>query len=793
MIDFSVIIPCYNSESYIDKCVASILAQVQVTTQIVLIDDCSTDNTWNLLEDLSEKHSNITCKRLSQNQGQANARNVGIAMSRGEYIGFLDSDDLYKDAEVLSKWLAVSKENDLDVCIAQFNRFSDDGTKHSSTKVPMISGGVGSTKDSPSIVNTQSSWQVIYRQEFAHRTNLSFSKKLRQREDRLFFIEAFTLADRIGVADLEAILYRDHSESTMKQVSFEQMAQFNTHMGIMAEIIDRAREADRIHPDFERANAAVYFTQAFRYWSTLLISGLSAGASENGSATATADSAISHEFIANLHRLTKQSAPLFRDIYFRRSSTIEALKIEGTLDIARMAIAAERNDILLKLFASERVHHSSLRELVEVSDFDWAEEAALQYQKYNRNAVFVEEPLAGIPPLSSLVKKLVLHIGLPKTGSSAVQEFFENERFPMLERGIYYPIYGAGREVGMRRNRSAGHFTAIQQILKNSENNVAERWAAEIHCLDHKVDTLVISSETIMTQLLWPSSQESALGHPNPVSAVIEALGIKDVEIVVILRRQDEWFRSFYREVMANPFNLVTETGTQFFYNLHDRGLFDYEQILDQMNASNAISKVHVNSHKNIRLSGGAVEWFLSVLGASDVEFDNDTSALVNESVSDAIAANARYLKLMRLARPTAEKLWAEVSTSERLQNSSYSLFTPEQWAEVEQKLAPFLEAYDNRFPDEKPKERRPISTEWLAVHPILLETELNYFPHKNQIGLERIAAKYKKLLRKIRKERKSVHLENLKANGVGNKIGGMLFRTRETARKLKVILKQPS
>ncbi|MFT6919998.1 MAG: glycosyltransferase involved in cell wall biosynthesis, partial [Cognaticolwellia sp.] len=89
----SVIIPCYNVEVYIERCIDSILSQTIVDElQVICIDDGSTDNTFNLLEKYRNKFHNIILIKQS-NQGQSAARNKGLELATGEYVGFIDSDD----------------------------------------------------------------------------------------------------------------------------------------------------------------------------------------------------------------------------------------------------------------------------------------------------------------------------------------------------------------------------------------------------------------------------------------------------------------------------------------------------------------------------------------------------------------------------------------------------------------------------------------------------------------------------------------------------------------------------
>lgn len=105
----SVIIPTYNSEKYIAETLNSVLNQTYREIEIIIIDDCSKDNTFEIVKEYEKKYSNIVCLKQEQNKGVAEARNRGIKKSRGRYIAFLDSDDLWYEKK-LEKQLKLMKE-----------------------------------------------------------------------------------------------------------------------------------------------------------------------------------------------------------------------------------------------------------------------------------------------------------------------------------------------------------------------------------------------------------------------------------------------------------------------------------------------------------------------------------------------------------------------------------------------------------------------------------------------------------------------------------------------------------
>ena len=110
----SVIVPVYNAEKYIEKCVMSILSQTYGDIEVLLIDDGSTDQSGHIIDNIAKTDSRISVLH-TENRGVAKARNCGIAQSKGEYIAFLDSDD-QMDAHFIEKAISAIKDSDYVSC-----------------------------------------------------------------------------------------------------------------------------------------------------------------------------------------------------------------------------------------------------------------------------------------------------------------------------------------------------------------------------------------------------------------------------------------------------------------------------------------------------------------------------------------------------------------------------------------------------------------------------------------------------------------------------------------------------
>lgn len=89
----SVIIPVYNAKIYIRSCIEGLLRQTVKGLEIIIVDDCSVDGSYDICLDLAEKYDGIKLLRMEENSGPGKARNMGIMSAGGEYITFMDSDD----------------------------------------------------------------------------------------------------------------------------------------------------------------------------------------------------------------------------------------------------------------------------------------------------------------------------------------------------------------------------------------------------------------------------------------------------------------------------------------------------------------------------------------------------------------------------------------------------------------------------------------------------------------------------------------------------------------------------
>lgn len=123
----SVIMPAYNSEHWISRSLNSVLNQTLKKIEIVVIDDCSSDSTTNIVKDIEKTDSRITLIELERNSGVANARNIGIDRANGQYVAFLDADDCWAK-DKLKVQTDYMRAHDCDFSYCDYFLINDENT-----------------------------------------------------------------------------------------------------------------------------------------------------------------------------------------------------------------------------------------------------------------------------------------------------------------------------------------------------------------------------------------------------------------------------------------------------------------------------------------------------------------------------------------------------------------------------------------------------------------------------------------------------------------------------------------
>ena len=124
----SIITPTFNSANFIEETIKSVLSQTYPNWEMIIVDDCSGDDTEEIVSQYVREDTRIKYIRLEKNSGAAVARNKAMREAEGEYMAFLDSDDIWT-AEKLSEQLSFMQEHNVSFSCTDYEQISESGEK----------------------------------------------------------------------------------------------------------------------------------------------------------------------------------------------------------------------------------------------------------------------------------------------------------------------------------------------------------------------------------------------------------------------------------------------------------------------------------------------------------------------------------------------------------------------------------------------------------------------------------------------------------------------------------------
>ena len=223
----SVIIPVYNLENYIKECIESILEQTYQNFQIILVDDCSLDNSVAVIEELQKKDARIQLIRLKENRGAGYARNVGMDNAKGKYLLFLDGDDFF-EKDMLEKLYVACDGNNADIAICNMYMYDNKtGTEHLFDEVSIygfdkleVPFRLNAIKEYAFQFIHEIAWNKMFRREFVVNAGIRFQEQ-HNANDQFFVFANLLCADKIVKIMSALIHYRTNingqlSKSIMK-------------------------------------------------------------------------------------------------------------------------------------------------------------------------------------------------------------------------------------------------------------------------------------------------------------------------------------------------------------------------------------------------------------------------------------------------------------------------------------------------------------------------------------------------------------------------------------------------
>lgn len=210
----SIIIPAYNAAEYIEECVESVISGTCRELEVLLIDDGSTDRTGHLCDCLAEKYSAVQVFH-TDNQGIAEARNLGIDHASGQYIGFVDADDTVTPNMFDEMINCMSSDIQLVVCRYHRCKENDKGLVDEPTNSKVLVNQAGTVERLLKNEYGAFVWNKLFRKEILEAEHIRFPKNSRSMEDLFFTWTYVKHCDKAVFIEDSLYFYVMHSNSIM--------------------------------------------------------------------------------------------------------------------------------------------------------------------------------------------------------------------------------------------------------------------------------------------------------------------------------------------------------------------------------------------------------------------------------------------------------------------------------------------------------------------------------------------------------------------------------------------------
>ena len=220
MVEVSIIVPIYNAEKYLSRCIDSILNQTYKNYEVILVNDGSKDDSINICNKYMALNNKIKILN-KENGGVSSARNLGIENSKGKYIIFVDPDDSI-DNDLLEYCLNIIRENDCEIVCYGMKTYKNDILQSN-----IYNDEIVEIYESEEIIKEYarsgkflySSCNKLFSKKLLDNTKVRFSNEIRYAEDALFNYCIFMHTNRLAISNLKKYNYFINDKSTVKSVT----------------------------------------------------------------------------------------------------------------------------------------------------------------------------------------------------------------------------------------------------------------------------------------------------------------------------------------------------------------------------------------------------------------------------------------------------------------------------------------------------------------------------------------------------------------------------------------------
>lgn len=204
---YSVIIPAYQTEDSILKCVNSLLTAKREDFEVIVVNDCSKDKTIEVLSSIEDSRLNVIT--LEANAGVSQARNIGLMAAIGDYITFVDSDDYVPENYFFV--LDEAAQDGIDIAIFNFNVVKQSGEiyQKNTNYIKNIDLFPEQVYETLCIECSEGPWNKLYKHALIEENHVTFHPQIKMWEDMLFFAKAVSVAKKIRAYNKNIYFYKE--------------------------------------------------------------------------------------------------------------------------------------------------------------------------------------------------------------------------------------------------------------------------------------------------------------------------------------------------------------------------------------------------------------------------------------------------------------------------------------------------------------------------------------------------------------------------------------------------------
>jgi capsular polysaccharide export protein len=578
----SVIIPVHGVAAFLDQCLDSVQRQSLREIEIIPVNDASPDGSQAIIDRRAADDSRIRPIVLRDNVGQGFARNAGIAAARGDYVWFLDGDDWLENRDLLRDVcdVAIAEGSDMVRAKKAYEALCDEagnvtGQRPDPTEAYFNRSIARTTfADTPDLLHSRHHWTWLYRRAFLTENDVRFATA--QWEERAFLVKALVRAGTISLTTTPGPAYRIRSGSTARRhKTTHDFAQMLTNFTRSAEALIQAGGAGRADP----------LRHHLAYTATQFVHHMFVGPAWRHLRDRPEGAAFLRDARALLIRCDMRPGDVVNDAPNLPETLIEA----AAFPLLVAAIRAGRVDLIdlaidARPVPQDVVYATALATPASPDDADL--QAALN--TYARNDRI--RRIAPLRPKPRMKPRIIVHIGTTKTGTTFLQNLMEQNRPALLRAGVWYPEVGLFWQA-KRPHKQAGH-SEFTPAAVHGRSGLRDHIEAGLAHMGGRVHTIVLSSEAFFLQ-----------DRAHEIASYFDGC---NVEMVVYLRRQDEWANAQYCEFVAGgAIGRVDAPLGDWLAEPKTRARLDYRRVIAAWQAHIGRGNIHVRVYEPGQMAGG--------------------------------------------------------------------------------------------------------------------------------------------------------------------------------------------